>query len=159
MVILTKNYKELTEFIQERTIIVAHHNGFTNAMLSAILGKSESSYKKYHYNESAMPLEQFFGVLFESGAVEILSLMAKRMHCVVVPLPKSSSTTADYLKKSAKVLKETGDVVGAIGKSLADGKYTLREKRHTLEQVDDAISALAALRERLSVDIKAGEDE
>jgi len=159
MDILTANYKDLADFIQKRIMMIANHKGFSSEVLSAILGKSESTYRKYLYGDSAMSLEQFIGVLFLSNAVEVLPLMAKKMQCVVIPLPKSGGSHVDYLKNGAKVLKECGDVVEALGKGLADGKFSLAEKRCTLKQVEEALVVLVALSESLKADIKAGEDE
>ena len=154
-----KNYESLSEMLQRNLMCTAHQKGFINDVLSSVLGKEPSTYRKYYYVEREMPLASFLGVVVETKAIETVSLLARSINCVVIPLPRALSEDEEYFKKASVILQETGEVMSVIGASLADGVYTRAEKKETIDQIQDAVKALVELQEALKKDLKAGEDE
>lgn len=73
---------------------------------------------------------------------------ARNLGFALLPLPQSAPGNSDWHQSLGDVSREAGDAVAKICAALADGRVVAAEIRegHIIEEIDEAIGALAKLR-------------
>lgn len=105
-----------------------------------------SDYK--HPNKpSMMPIDVLAELMRESGDVRVVRTLARMVGHEVVALPELPTNYADLQIAMGRTSKEVGEVFTRIGESLVDGTFDKQERADTIREIDEAMSALVALRE------------
>jgi len=127
----------------------AESGGFTPADLADQVGGSPRTFENYRY-QSMPTLAGFFGMLRAVKPPQVAKKVAQQCGGVFVPLSNNGPSGLSSLsKQTSEIMKETADVIGAVAKSLEDGKVNVIEKRCIIKEIDEAIEAL--LRTRISL--------
>ena len=96
---------------------------------------------------SMMPIDVVAELMIESGDTRIVQTLARMVGHEIVSLPKLPPNFADLQMAIGRTSKEVGEVFTRIGESLADGTFDQNERKLTIHEIEEAMSALAVLRQ------------
>ena len=140
--------KELTEDV----ILEAKEKGYTIEDLAELIGVSKYSISHYLYDDKVPSLPAFIGLYRKTKSEKALKKLASWSGYVVIKLPEIDHQYSLISRQTAKVMRETADVIEAVGKALEDGKLTEPEKRTVVKEIDEAIEELLKLKHSIEVE-------
>jgi len=126
-------------------------NGYSQKDIGDHVGLAEKSINHYKYTKERLPsLPVFIGMVRLGKTYETVKELAEDCECYLIRKPELSGEFSQINECSAKILKETGDVIFEIGKAMEDGKISRKEKAAISVQIDEAVEALLRFREVLN---------
>ena len=145
-------FKEIATDLSMELFHEAREKGFDYQDLADFVGGTKLSMKAYHYGDSTPSLAVFIGIWKKVKPEKVLKKMANWSGYVVIKLPKIDHQYSLISRQTAKVMRETADVIEAVGKALEDGKLTEPEKRTVVKEIDEAIEELLKLKHSIEVE-------
>ncbi len=145
-------FKELATDLAMTLFQEAKELGYDYQDLADFVGGTKLSMKAYHYGDSTPSLAVFIGIWKKVKPIKTLKVLAKWSGCVVIRLPEIEHKYTLITKQTAKVMRETADVIEAVGKALEDGQLTEAEKRTVVKEIDEAIEELLKLKHSIEVE-------
>ncbi len=139
-------YKDLALDLSMDLFQEAKEKGYTEEILAEKIGASPYSILDYRYGKSIPSLAVFIGGWLAVKPEKVLKRFANWSGYVAIKLPKIDHQYTLITKQTAKVMRETADVIEAIGKALEDGKLTEAEKKTVIKEIDEAIEELLKLK-------------
>lgn len=123
------------------------------------VGKSQvSAYENPYQEEVHMPVDVVLQLEKASGSRAITSHLAFQHHSVLVQLPSDHSRDSWFVA-AGRAAKEHGEALAAIGAALEDGTITREEAMLGLKEVDETLTATAALRQKLLAVLDSQQNE
>lgn len=101
------------------------------------------------------PLTKVVPLARATGNVALIRFLAARVNCVLVPLRELHDVTVEagqlslFQTSLLSIVKEVGEMVSALERSMKDGKLSEREARRCRKECDDTLDRLVLLREQL----------
>ncbi|MFT6658848.1 phage regulatory CII family protein [Maritalea sp.] len=118
------------------------------ASISQRIKRHQTFSDYYNPNQaSMMPIDVVAELMRESGDVRIVQTLARMVGHEVVALPQLPARFADLQMALGRTSKEVGEVFTRIGESLSDGTFDKGERQATINEIDEAIGALVALKQ------------
>jgi hypothetical protein len=93
-----------------------------------------------------LPAEAIVPLARATGRLDVVRFLAREVDHLLVPMPPAVVTTANLLACISRVTVETGDVQRETGATLHDGAVTCEEAARVVEECEQAMRELAALR-------------
>lgn len=143
-------HQQFAEKLVQFLMWEAENNGFSPADLANLVGGSPRTYENYKYGATPT-IVGFFGILRTIKPLQVAKKIAEQCGGYFIPLSSDKASSLSALSTdTAKIMKETADVISAVAKSLEDGKVTKAEKKYITHEIDEAIEAL--LRARIGLE-------
>ena len=121
-----------------------------------LLGKAQS-----RYSDAGSPHTPTFLTICEVAELEdrtsgaachpiVTRELARRQGFELVARPRALPAPESLIACVGDLLKEGGDVMGAVAEALKDGRWNRQEARTAIEQTDDLIAVAVTLRAALT---------
>lgn len=139
---------------------IAANGGIEGAALS--VDRSSSQVGRWNSrNDADLPvLDAAFHLdevaMAATGRAPILSALAAELNHVCIRLPDCAGGSDAVVMSLAEATREFGDVAGAVTDALADGKRDAGEDAEIIEQIDEAMAALARMRALVAGPVPVG---
>ena len=143
--------KEKAKNLVMDMLIEARQKGYTFNDIAEEIGASPKSIQHYLYGEQIPSLPVAFGIHRTVKSKAFASAIAKEANGIFIELPKISKSFSFISSQTAKVMRETADVIEAVGKALEDNQLTEDEKRTVVKEIDEAIEELLKLKHCIEV--------
>lgn len=115
------------------------------AMDTRVSWANLSKYENINAEGVFMPLDVIADLETATGSYAVTEALAA-LHGAVLMHKPAADRDGVMTAHIAKVLKETGETVEAVGASISDGTIDRRERESIITQIDEAVHALMALR-------------
>ncbi len=148
---MKRAYREFAIDLCMNLLQRAKNEGFSLRLISKKTGLSEHTLKGYYYGEKVPSVATFVAILDVTRLKEPIDEIAELIDCAVIDISsyKKSKNIGDLISHTAKITKETSDVLSEISKSLEDGKLTHEEKKKIIKEINEAIEVLLSCKEFL----------
>jgi len=142
-------YKDLAIDLSMDLFQEAKEKGYTEEILAEKIGASPYSILDYRYGKTAPSLAVFVGGFIAIKPEKVLKRFANWSGYVVIKLPEVKAPFTFLTSQTSKVMRETADVIEAVGKALEDGELSEREILTVEKEIDEAIEELLKLKHSL----------
>jgi len=110
------------------------------------VGKSQlSNYQSLNHPNEFMPIDIVADLETESGQTTVSQALSAFNNAYLVPC-SIKDTKPVFAEHLAEIGREFGDVMGAAGEALSDGRIDARERDILLAEINQSIHALASAR-------------
>ena len=138
-------HEERAKEITYKTMREAKDKGYSNHDIAEHTGSKEKTIE--HANYGYVPsFAVWLAIFILIKPIEILKILAEYCGCIVFRLPTPKGDIKSITEKTAKVMRETADVISTGSVVVADGKVDKWEKEDMRKEIDEAITALVQLR-------------
>lgn len=142
-------FKEIATDLSIELFHEAKEKGYDYQDLADFVGGTKLSMKAYHYGDSTPSLAVFIGIWKKVKPEKTLKKLASWSDCIVIKLPEVKAPFTFLTSQTSKVMRETADVIEAVGKALEDGELSEREILTVEKEIDEAIEELLKLKHSL----------
>lgn len=91
------------------------------------------------------PLKRLIPLIRATGDFRVLDFIERSLGRVAVPLPDPAKSSRDIYRLSLQSVREFGELMGTIEKSLEDGKLSKKETETIQREGHEAIQAIVNL--------------
>lgn len=91
------------------------------------------------------PLKRLIPLIRATGDFQVLDFIERSLGRVAVPLPDPAKSSRDIYRLSLQSVREFGELMGTIEKSLEDGKLSEQERETIQREGHEAIQAIVNL--------------
>lgn len=130
---------------------------------SALLGPAQSRYSDAGHNNTRVFLRIDEVVALEdrtagrTGHPHVTRELARRQGYSLAPLPNALPAPMDLLQCLGVMAHEAGDVMTSISAALVDRKFTKKEAKHSIGEIDELMQVLVTMRAGLELVVEGGE--
>lgn len=125
----------------------------TEATPRLIRHQSMSDFGNVNMPEKFIRLDDAAGLDRFSGVPRFARLLADMAGGMFVPSPQGMHGKAKLARITGEAMRETGELFAQLGKALDDGEISPDENSKVSKEIDEALVALATLREAVRLEV------